>query len=154
MAKASVAPQAKPARRLVAGVTGGLVGGFFFGFLLAAMGMLPVIAELVGGSSFVTGFLVHMVISVVFGALFGLVVEARPEGYGRGVGLGMLYGVFWWVAGAQVLMPLLLGGVPQVAQAFTVGSLLSLIGHLIYGAALGATVVGMLQHQAQLERAR
>ena len=38
-------------RRVLAGVLGGLAGGLAFGAIMAATGMLPMVASLVGSSS-------------------------------------------------------------------------------------------------------
>lgn len=124
-----------------AGVTGGLVGGIFFGFLLAGLGLLPVIAELVGSRSVIIGFTVHMAISALFGALFGLGLEFGLVRLSRAVRYGALYGVFWWVVGALTLMPLFLGLEPQLHRALAPSNLIGLLGHVIYGVVLGATVV-------------
>ncbi|MHA7277937.1 hypothetical protein ACX80O_15690, partial [Arthrobacter sp. Hz1] len=48
--------------RVMAGVIGGLAGGAVFGVLMAVMGMLPMIASLVGSDSAVIGLGVHLVI--------------------------------------------------------------------------------------------
>lgn len=133
----------KPAeRRLVqAGTTGGIVGGIFFGLLLAGLGTLPLIAELVGSDSVVIGFVVHMLISALFGALFGLALELAQVKLSRALSYGILYGLFWWVAGALTLMPLLLGLSPNYAQALSQANVMSLLGHIVYGVVLGASVV-------------
>ena len=60
-------------QQLVAGIIGGVVGGLAFGALMAMMGMLPMVASIVGSKSALVGFLYHMFNSVVIGAVFGLV---------------------------------------------------------------------------------
>jgi hypothetical protein len=130
---------------VIAGVTGGLMGGTFFGLILAFLGMLPRIAQLIGDNSANTGLVVHMLISAVFGGLFGLVFASRIKGFRSAVGLGLGYGVFWWVLGALVLMPLLLGMPPQLGSALSSMNLLSLLGHLVYGVATSATIMAMTQ---------
>jgi hypothetical protein len=90
-------------QRLVAGVIGGVVGGLA---LMAMMGMLPMVASIVGSKSAVVGFLYHMFNSVVIGALFGLILGGLSHTYARGATFGLLYGVMWWVLGPMILMPL------------------------------------------------
>ncbi len=52
----------------------------------------------------------------------------------------MTYGLVWWVLGALITMPAALGmPVFQINQT----SLMSLIGHLIFGALLGLTFVAL-----------
>jgi hypothetical protein len=134
------------AQRLLAGIIGGVVGGLAFGALMAMMGMLPMIASIVGSKSAVVGFFYHMFNSVVIGALFGLILGSLSRTYGQGVVFGLLYGVVWWVLGPMILMPLLLGmgseGIAsQFGAAFSAPMLMSLLGHLIYGLLTGVVYV-------------
>lgn len=134
-------------KRVTAGVVGGLVGGTFFGLLLAVLGMLPVIAQLVGSNSILVGLLVHAAISALFGALFGFFLEETLERYEAVMLYGVAYGIFWWIAGGLVLLPLLLGREVQLLLAFTAPNLLSLFGHLVYGLALAFTVSVLAQEE-------
>ncbi len=120
-----------------AGILGGLAGGLIFGMLMAMMGMLPMIASLVGSKSAAVGFLVHLVISAGIGLGFGLLLGDRVTGTGAGMWQGAVYGMVWWVLGPLVIMPLMMGMGVQFAQAFTTQNLMSLMGHVIYGAVLG-----------------
>jgi uncharacterized membrane protein YagU involved in acid resistance len=133
-------------QQLVAGMIGGVVGGLAFGALMAMMGMLPMVASILGSKSAVVGFLYHMFNSVVIGALFGLILGGLSHTYARGATYGLLYGVVWWVLGPIILMPLLLGmgseGIAsQFGAAFSAPMLMSLIGHLIYGLLTGLVYV-------------
>jgi uncharacterized membrane protein YagU involved in acid resistance len=130
-------------QRIVGGVIGGIIGGLVFGAMMAMMGMLPMVASVVGSESAMVGFIYHMFNSVVIGALFGIIFGALSRGYGQGALLGLVYGVIWWVLGPLILMPLLLGmGAPQFGMAFTPPMLMSLIGHLAYGLITGLVYVG------------
>jgi hypothetical protein len=80
-------------QRLLAGIIGGIVGGLAFGALMAMMGMLPMVASIVGSKSAVVGFVYHMFNSVIIGALFGLILGGLSRTYGRGALFGLLYGV-------------------------------------------------------------
>ncbi len=126
-------------RRILAGVIGGLAGGVVFGMLMAVMGLLPMLASIVGSGSPWVGFAMHLMISIVIGlgltVLFG---NRLLTGYGRGVLVGLAYGALWWVLGPLVMMPLMLG-MPLFSVDMT--SVFSLMGHLIYGAILGLTAV-------------
>ncbi|MGQ9815946.1 MAG: hypothetical protein ACUVR3_12505 [Candidatus Roseilinea sp.] len=46
--------------RIVSGLIGGAVGGVAFGILMGVMGMLPMVAGLVGSSDALVGFIVQM----------------------------------------------------------------------------------------------
>jgi hypothetical protein len=133
-------------QQLVAGIIGGVVGGLAFGALMAMMGMLPMVASILGSKSAMVGFLYHMFNSVVIGALFGLILGGLSHTYARGATYGLLYSAVWWVLGPMILMPLLLGmgseGIAsQFGAAFSAPMLMSLIGHLIYGLLTGLVYV-------------
>ncbi len=55
-------------RRLTAGVAGGLAGGLVFGMMMQVMGMMGMIAQLVGSTSVAVAWVVHLAISAFFGA--------------------------------------------------------------------------------------
>lgn len=108
---------------------------------MAAMGMLPMVASVVGSNSALIGFLYHMFNSVVIGAIFGLLLGAQSRTYRLGAALGLLYGAIWWVLGPIILMPLLLGMALHFGAAFTPPMLMSLVGHLLYGLVTGLVYV-------------
>jgi len=121
---------------LIAGGIAGLGGGVVFGIMMAMMGMLPMVAMLIKSQSAFIGFLVHMVISAGIGGFYGLVAHRLPKAIGTAIVAGAVNGVVWWVLGALILMPLLLGMgdmVLKIGQA----QWLSLVGHLIYGIVTG-----------------
>ena len=119
------------------GTAGGVVGGLLFTVIMAGVGALPAVAQLIGAQAAWIGFLVHLVISVVIGIGYGLLLQRQVDGYGIGLAWGMLYGVFWWVLGALTLFPLLLRQPVAWSPAIIAGAYPSLIGHLLYGAGLG-----------------
>jgi uncharacterized membrane protein YagU involved in acid resistance len=129
-------------QRIIGGVIGGVAGGLVFGAWMAMMGMLPMVASVVGSQSAVIGFLYHMFNSVIIGAGFGLIFGAFSRTYGQGALWGLVYGVIWWVLGPMILMPLLLGMPLQFGAAFTPPMLMSLVGHLAYGLITGLVYVG------------
>lgn len=115
-----------------AGIVAGLGGGVVFGMLMAMMGMLPMVAGLVKSDNPIVGLGVHMVISAFIGAVYGVVAPRLPSGRAAIVIGGMVYGAMWWVLGALIAMPLLLG---MTQMIFVIGQpqWLSLMGHVIYG---------------------
>ncbi len=121
------------------GVYGGLAGGVVFGAMMATMGMLPMIANMVGSPSAWSGFFVHLMISATIGGTFAVLLDA--SGQRGGVGCGLAYGFTWWILGPLTLMPFFMGmglgvnwNVAAMRQAMP-----SLVGHLIFGAILGVT---------------
>ena len=54
------------------------------------------------------------------------------------LGWGLSYGFFWSILGPLTLMPIFLGGTPQWSAAAAAATFPNLIGHLAYGAGLGA----------------
>ncbi|MCI2422205.1 hypothetical protein MOQ72_32715 [Saccharopolyspora sp. K220] len=113
-----------------------------FGILMAVLGMLPMVAMLVGSSNIGVGIVVHLAISAILGAGFGVVTPFTQLGALVGAGLG--YGAVWWVIGGLLLMPAGLGmPVFQVGA----GAMWSLLGHLLYGAVTGVGLTA-LRHRA------
>lgn len=113
---------------------------------MAMMGMLPVIASMVGSDSAIVGFGVHMMISVLIG--LGLTVPFGNRlltSYGRGAIVGFAYGVVWWVLGPLAIMPAMMG-----MPLFTIdpSAWMSLVGHLAYGVILGLVAVRVLKSRA------
>lgn len=119
---------------LPAGIVGGLAGGVVFGMLMQMMGMIPMIAMLVGSKSVVIGWLVHLSISAFIGVTFALLFGRKATRLGPAAGIGAAYGTAWWVLGALVLMPARLG---MPLFMFNTMAWQSLMGHLIYGVVLG-----------------
>jgi hypothetical protein len=119
--------------RVVAGVVGGLVGGVVFGVLMQMMGMITMVAMLVGSDSVATGWLVHLGISAGIGASFGL-LGGWATNPARAVPIGAGYGIVWWLLGALLIMPAWLG-----MGVFTLNATAwqSLVGHIVYGVLLG-----------------
>ncbi len=121
------------------GVYGGLVGGVVFGAMMAMMGMLPMIGNMVGSPSAWSGFFVHLMISATIGGSFAVLLNAA--GLRGGVASGLAYGFAWWILGPLTLMPFFMGmglgvnwNVAAMGQAMP-----SLMGHLIFGAILGVS---------------
>ncbi|MCA1579662.1 MAG: hypothetical protein LC794_20135 [Acidobacteria bacterium] len=137
-----------------AGVVGGLIAGVVFGMMMQIMTvptpdgkempMMQMVAMVVRSESMAVGWLYHLFNSAVIGGIFGWVLGNRAGSYGAGLGWGAAYGVFWWLLGAQILMPILLGMPPFASiimppmRMVAVGSL---VGHLIFGLILGAAFV-------------
>lgn len=128
-------------RRIVGGVIGGVAGGIAFGAMMTVMGMLPMVASVVGSQSPIVGFVYHMFNSAVIGAVFGLVFGTLSRNYAGGAVWGLVYGAIWWVLGPLMLMPLLLGMGLQFGAALTPPMLMSLAGHLVYGLITGLVYV-------------
>jgi uncharacterized membrane protein YagU involved in acid resistance len=128
----------------VQGIVGGLAGGVAFGVMMTVMGMMPMVAMLVGSESLAVGWVVHLAISTFIGAVFGVLLAGRVSSFGVGAVLGLVYGAVWWVLGPLLIMPAQMG-----MPLFTVNAvaLNSLVGHLVFGVVLG-TVVAALRRRA------
>lgn len=129
---ALTAPKVSTASSLKAGIAAGLIGGLVFGMMMAMMGMLPMVAMLVGSTSAFVGFIVHMGISATIGGIYGLVAARLPQNTVVTAVAGIVNGIVWWVLGALILMPLLLG---MTSMIFVIGQdqWFSLMGHIIFG---------------------
>jgi uncharacterized membrane protein YagU involved in acid resistance len=124
-------------RALGRGALAGLVGGLLFTLVMIRVGFLPIVASLIGSTSALTGFIVHLVIADLIGASYGLLFRRQSYDLGSALGWGVAYGFFWWILGPLTLMPILLGVTPQWTVEVAAGLSASLIGHLAYGAGLG-----------------
>ncbi len=141
-----------------AGLIAGLVAGVLFGMMMQMMtvpsengmrmSMMVMVAKVVRSDSIAVGWLYHLFNSAVIGALFGVFFGERAQSYGPGAVWGMLYGAFWWILGAQILMPVLLG-MPAFASLrmppMHMIALGSLLGHVIFGLVLGLGYVKLRQ---------
>lgn len=133
-------------RRLTAGITGGLAGGIVFGMLMAMMGMLVTIGSMLGSQSPWVGFGIHLMISIVYGLVLTLFFATRfLTSYGRGTLTGLVYGVVLWIIGPLLIMPMMLG---MPVFPFNLTVMLSLMGHMLYGAILALVAVRILKAQA------
>ena len=121
-----------PARLAGLGALGGLAGGVVFGMLMGMMGMLPMVGMLVRQESAGVGIVVHLFISAFIGAVYGLVAGRFSLSWSAALVGGLINGVAWWVLGALILMPLLLG---MNEMVFVIGNpqWMSLVGHILYG---------------------
>ena len=119
-------------------VLAGLAGGLLFSLVMFQIGFLPSVASLVGTTSAVAGFLVHLGIAVLVGTSYGVLFHRQSYDIGSALGWGLSYGFFWSILGPLTLMPIFLGGTPQWSAAAAAATFPNLIGHLAYGAGLGA----------------
>jgi uncharacterized membrane protein YagU involved in acid resistance len=126
-------------RVLGRGIVAGTIGGLLFTVVMVQLGFLPTVASLIGSTSPLAGFIVHLIISDLIGISYGLLFQRQSYDVGSALGWGVSYGFFWWVLGPLTLMPMLLGAPPQWTVEAAAGALGSLIGHLVYGAGLGIT---------------
>ena len=137
-----------------AGIFAGLAGGIVFGILMQALTttteagtrvpLMTLVANIVGSDSVGVGWIYHLFNSAVIGGLFGWILGGRVGGYGSAVGWGAGYGFAWWILGALILMPVLLGMpafAPLQMPMMRPVALTSLIGHLMFGVLLGAAFV-------------
>jgi hypothetical protein len=125
-------------RQLIAGVVGGIAGGIVFGAMMHMQGMIGMIAGLVGAEGAAVGWAVHLVIAALIGLGFALAFGRLVTGWGAGGGLGLVYGAIWWVLGPLVIMPAWMG---MPLFAINEMTLMSLVGHLVYGVVLGLVFV-------------
>ncbi len=142
----------RTASALARGALASLGGGLVFGGIMSASGVLPRVASLIGGTSGLVGFVVHMAIGTLIGASYGFLYAYEAPSVTAALAWGMVYGAIWWFAGALTLFPILLGGSFAWTIATARAELPSLLGHLVYGA---ATAVAFLilerRHVAWIE---
>jgi uncharacterized membrane protein YagU involved in acid resistance len=81
------------------------------------------------------GWILHFAIGVILAAVYGFLF--RPWLPGNRYVRGALYGIFPWLLAMLVVVPMMGGPVFMGAALKAMGSLL---GHLVYGAVLGAFI--------------
>ncbi|GAA0245066.1 histidine kinase [Haladaptatus pallidirubidus] len=129
------------------GVLSGLIAGAVMGVMLT-MQMRPVIEHAIpslwgldGGAA---GWTIHMINSAIFGVLFAAMVSltglrSSADSVGKSAAIGVGYGVLVWVVAAVIVMPIWLQAVGfPMAPSLPNVSMQSLIGHVVFGAVLGA----------------
>ena len=110
-----------------------------FGVARVEIGALTTVADLVGFTSHIAGFVVHIVITFIVGSSYGLLFRRQSHDIGSVPGWGASYGFIWWNIGPLTFMPAFLGTTP-IWSAETAASVFpNLVGHLAYGAGVGVT---------------
>ncbi len=144
-------PEGPATRFLVSlrwGALASLAGGLLFSLVMLATGALPRVAGLVGGSSPVLGFAVHMGISALVGIGYGELFRHEAANLGSAVVWGILYGFIWWILGPMTFMPIFLGASFAWTTEAAGRALPSLIGHLLYGSATACAFFMLEQRRA------
>lgn len=134
------------------GLMAGFVGGVVFGVMMQMMSaptpeggqmpMMAMVAQVVRSNSLAVGWIYHLFNSGVIGAIFGWLLGGRSRRFGVWLGWGALYGFGWWILGALILMPLLLGMpafAPLQMAPMRPVAMGSLLGHIVYGIFLGGS---------------
>ena len=137
---------ARTLQSLGRGAVGSMLGGLAFSVIMATTGALPIVASLVGGTSLVLGFIIHMLISALIGMSFGLLFQRESPNPLSALMWGLLYGLMWWFIGRLTLLPVILGAPLAWSLQSANSALPSLIGHLLYGAGT-ATVFVILERR-------
>jgi uncharacterized membrane protein YagU involved in acid resistance len=134
-------------RALWTGAVAGLIGGIPFGIMMGMMGMMPMIGMLVRVESAFAGVLVHAAISAITGAIYGFFAVRFPQTWRNAALGGFVYGIIWWVLGALILMPAMLG-MFQMIFVIEQTQWMSLLGHIIFGEVLALSFF-WLYHRAK-----
>ena len=139
-------------RALLMGQWAGIIGGLLFTIVMVGTNSLPRVASLVGGSSPILGFLVHLVIAIIVGSSYGILFRDEAYSYGSGMGWGLVYGFLWWLLGPGTLFFLLLRQPVDWSLAGTVARYPALVGHLLYGLGLGLFFQFLIRRYDRHER--
>ena len=126
-------------RALGSGALAGLAGGVVFTAVLAVVGALPRVAQIMGSQAPPAGLVVNLIIALVIGVTYALMFRRSSFDLVSGIGWGACYGFFWWVLGPLTLLPALTGVTPRWDPAAIANAFPALVGLLAYGAALGST---------------
>jgi uncharacterized membrane protein YagU involved in acid resistance len=126
-------------RAIAGGVLGTLIMTAVGVYVAPMMGIPPMnpanmLASQMGGRTLV-GWAGHLMIGVVLALIYAKVAAARLPG--PAVARGALFSLAPWLMAQVVVMPMMGMGLFSGSAALAGGSL---IGHLVYGAVLGAVV--------------
>lgn len=108
--------------------------------------MMAMVAQVVRSDSLAVGWVVLLVAGMAMGAIFAWILGDRADRIGGGLAWGLLYGLFWWVLGTLILMPLLLGMAafsPLTMAGMRTGAMWSLAAYLLSGPILGGVFAGL-----------
>ena len=119
------------------GAKAGFIGGLLALGPMAATGILPYVARLIGAESEWVGAPVHLTIATVFGALYGLLYHDEAPDTGMAFGWGMFYGLMLWFVGQLSIFSWLLGHHFSWSIEDVGTSLPSLVSHLVFGCTTG-----------------
>ncbi len=144
-----VGPASRTLQTLGWGAVASVAGGLLFGTIMLATNSLPVVAGLMGSTSPIIGFVVHLVIAALIGMSFGMLYRYESSSIGAGISWGLVYGLAWWFLGPLTLLPVLLGGPLAWNIAAASAALPSLIGHLVYGAATAGAFLLLERRNAE-----
>ena len=120
------------------GIIPGVMAGYVF-LAYSGPGMQDMVGGMIGADAFI-GFILHIIISAIAGALYtGVFTQYADLGNPlvNIVAGGLIYGLIWWIVGANVIMPAIAGG--DMMQLNFTGA--SLFGHIIFGHVLAFLVV-------------
>ena len=127
-------------RAMLGGTAGTLMMTAMMYLVAPMMGLHMDIAAMLGsmlGGSWAAGMMMHVINgAVLFPALYAFIVEAKLPG-APGV-RGGLWGVALWLVAQTVVMPMMGAGLFSSAMGGPMAAMASLVGHLLYGSALGA----------------
>ncbi len=124
---------------LLRGAVAGLLAAWLLGLMLDAQGHLAGMGAMLGDTlrdSRPAAWLITLLIGLLAGLGYAWLYP-RPFGAaGAGLVRGVVYGFFWWIAGARTLIPLLNGDGLAWSLAATRTDFPSLPGFLLFGAAV------------------
>lgn len=148
MSTSTLSMQKLDVRALWVGAVAGIIGGIPFGIMMGMMGMMPMIGMLVRADSAFVGVLVHAAISAITGAIYGFFAVRFPQTWRVAALGGFVYGIIWWVLGALILMPAILG---MFENIFVIGQMqwMSLLGHIIFGEVLALSFLPLYRRTAR-----
>jgi hypothetical protein len=123
-----------------AGTVAGIAGGVLMGIMLTVQ-MTPVIEMAIPAMYGLAGWVAHLAHSAILGVAFAAILvgaDATDRSIGATALAGGAYGIVLWAVLAVLVMPIWLQTVGFAnAPALPNISVMSLVGHVVYGLATG-----------------
>lgn len=121
---------------LMRGALAGLLGAWLLGTVLEAQDQLLALSAMMNSESLTIAWLVTLLIGLMAGLGFAVLYPRPFDSAGAGLTRGMVYGFFWWVAGALTLLPLVESGRLAWSLDAARKGFATLPGYLLFGAVM------------------
>lgn len=120
-----------------AGIGAGIVGGVVFCFIMSIVGLSPLVAKIMEKEYLVLEWMGSLIYSGFIGGLYVWWFGKKTTTIEKSILSGLVHGAVWWMLGALIIRPLVLGLPLQLENPFDATNTMFFLSHLAYGVVLG-----------------